>query len=82
MKCCCSAERIAAIAIQCSFVMQRPRENNPQNFIVISNPFENFAIHETMLSAIFHLFVSFRSRKFPKPRICTVFSEEAKIIRQ
>ena len=40
-KCCCPAERIEAIAIRCTFVMQSPREKNlQQGVIVISNVFE------------------------------------------
>ena len=80
-ECCCSAERIEDIAIQCTFVMPIPGEQNLQSIIVISNVFEHFLIHKTMLSAIFHLSVSFRSRRFQNPRIPTV-SEEPKRIRQ
>ena len=36
----CSAERIEAIAIHYDFVMQIQRENNLQNFILLSNVFE------------------------------------------
>ena len=41
--------------------------------------FENFIIHETRLSAIFRKPASFRSRRFPKPRISTVFRISQKI---
>ena len=71
-ECSCSAERIEAIAIQCTFVMESQRKKNLQNVIAISNVVENFIIHETMLSAIFYLSVSFRSRSFLKPRISTI----------
>ena len=56
----CSTERIEAIAIQCTFVMPIPREENLHSVIVFSNAFENFFIHETMPSAIFQKF-GFRS---------------------
>ena len=36
---CCSAERIEAIAIQCTFDMPIPGEKNLQSIIVFSNVF-------------------------------------------
>ena len=63
---------------QCTFVMPIPREKNLQSVMGFSNVFENFFIHETMLSAIFHKFASFSSRRFPKPQISTVFRRAQK----
>ena len=78
IECCCSTERIEAIAVQCTFVMPIPREKNLQSFIVFPNVFEKFFIHETMLSAIFYKSASCRSRRFPMPRISTVFRRAQK----
>ena len=45
---------------------------------VISNVIENFIIHGSMLSAIFRKSASFKSRRFPKPWMSTVFRRAQK----
>ena len=64
-----------------SLCQSQEREKNLQSVIVFSNVFENFFIQETMFSAIFEKSASFRSRRFPKPRISAVF-RRTKIICQ
>ena len=68
-ECGCSTERIEAIAVQRTFVMQGPREKNLQSVIVISNVVENFIIHETMLSAT-------KRMGFYKNDLISTFSEK------
>ena len=41
-ECYCSTERIKTVAMQCTFVMPIPREENQRSTIVFSNVFENF----------------------------------------
>ena len=78
---CCSAERIEAITIQCTFVIVNLKRKESAKVIVFPNVFENLFIHETILSVIFWKFASFRSRmnsRFLKPRISTVFRRAQK----
>ena len=77
-ECYCSAERIESIPIQCTFVMPIPGGQNLQSIIVFSNVFEDFLIHETMLSPIFRTSARSKSRRLPKPRISTVFRRAQK----
>ena len=60
------------------FCYANPKRKESAKCHCFSNVFENILIYETMFSAIFQKFASFRSRRFPKPRISTVFRRAQK----
>ena len=55
-----------------------PKRKESTKWYCFSNVFENFIIHKTMLSPIFHKSASFRSRRFRKPCISTAFRRAQK----
>ena len=60
------------------FAYAKPKRNKFAKCHCFSNGFENILIHDTMLSAIFRKSACFRSRRYPKPRISTVFRRAQK----
>ena len=80
-ECCCSAERIEAIAMQCTFVMPIPREKNLQSVIVFRMFLKTFSFAKQCFLR------SFESLQAPEAEGFQIlgslpFSEEPKRIRQ
>ena len=63
--------------LESTFVMEIPREKNLRSTIVFSNVFENFHSRNNALWDLSKS-ASFRSRRFPTPRIPTVFRRAQK----